>query len=75
MDNLEPMLLWVPGQQESPEETDDLIQKVTLANDAVLDFADGIITLDDTYQRIEHYGADVDKYRENLIEIVRISSA
>ena len=71
MDNIEPLLLWVPVNQESSEKTDDLIQKVTLANDAVLDFSEGIITLDDTFQIIEHYGADVDDYRENLADIAR----
>ncbi len=72
MDNLESMLLWIPVNQESPEETDELIQKVTLANDAVLDFSEGIISLDDTFQAVEYYGADIDNYRENLVESIRI---
>jgi hypothetical protein len=71
MNDVEPLLLWVPVNQQEPEETDDLIQKVTLANNAVLDFSEGIISLDDTFQIIEHYGADVDDYRENLAEIAR----
>lgn len=72
MDNLEPLLLWVPGNQESIEERHELIEKVTLANDAILDFSEDLITLDDAFQAIEHYGASVDDYRENLAETIRI---
>ncbi|MBE9191404.1 hypothetical protein IQ230_13820 [Gloeocapsopsis crepidinum LEGE 06123] len=66
MDLKESMLLWIPVGQESQDENNDLIQKVTQANGAVLDFCDGIISLDETFQIAEYYGADVDDYREIL---------
>lgn len=75
MSNIEPLLLWVPVNQEFIEETDELIQKVTLANDAVLDFTEGIITLDDTFQVIEHYGADVDEYQKIIDGNLRVLGA
>lgn len=68
MDLQESMLLWIPGQQESIDESDDLTRKVTAANGAVLDFCDRLITLDDLFQTIEYYGASVDDYRINFAE-------
>lgn len=74
--NIEPMLLWVPVYSEMPEEeADDLILKVSLANDAILDFSEGIITLDETFQTIEQFGANIDEYRDNLAETIRIMGA
>jgi hypothetical protein len=70
--NIELMLLWVPLYPGALEETDDLIEKVTSANDAILEFSEGIITLDDTFQIIEHYGADVDEYREIIDNNLRV---
>lgn len=72
----ESMLLWVPIHPEIvEEETNDLIQKVTAANNAVLNFAEGIITLEDTFQVIEHYGANIDEYRNILDENLRVFGA
>lgn len=68
----ESMLLWIPTNSESLEESDNLNRLVTAANGAVLDFVDYIISLDDMLQSIEYYGADVDEYLENLTETVRI---
>lgn len=63
------MLLWLPNTSElEPEETRDLIQKVTLANGAILDFCDGEVPFDDTLEIIEFYGADVDEYRSSIAE-------
>lgn len=77
MDNVtEPFLLWVPVHEEIPEEEiDNLIQKATLANNAVLDFAEGIITLDNTFQIIEHYGTDIDEYQTIIDENMRTLGA
>lgn len=66
----ESMLLWIPGNSESIEESDDLNAKVTAANGAVLDFCDGDIPLDVLLQVIEHYGGNVDNYRADLLESI-----
>jgi len=66
MDLKESMLLWIPGQQESTEESNDLIEKVTESNRAILDFLDSEISFDDMLQIIEYYGASVDDYRSTL---------
>ena len=66
----ESMLLWIPGLQESVEESDDLNQKVTAANGAVLDYWDGLMQLDELLQVIEFYGGSVDNYRSNLLDTI-----
>lgn len=68
----ESLLLWIPADSESEAESTELNKSVTAANGAVIDFCDGIISLDDTLQCIEYYGADVDEYLEDLGETVRI---
>ena len=66
MDLKESMLLWIPGIQESTEETSDLIVKVTEANRAVIDFLDAEISFDDMLEIVDYYGANVDDYRATL---------
>lgn len=72
MDLQKSMLLWIPGQQESIEESDDLNAKVTAANGAVIDFCDRLITLDDLFQTIDYYGASVDEYRLDLSDTLSL---
>ncbi len=59
----ESMLLWLPASMldEQP-----LIEEVTAANGAILDFLDGELSFADTLETIEFYGADVDEYRTEL---------
>lgn len=64
------MLLWLPAS--SCDEDDSLIEKVTLANGAILDFCDGEINLADTLETIEYYGANVDEYRSGLALEVKL---
>lgn len=71
MDLKESMLLWIPGQQESTEETNELITKVTESNRAVINFIDSEISFDDMLQIIDYYGASVDDYRLILDENFR----
>lgn len=66
----ESMLLWIPIVRECPEESDDLIQQVTTANGAVIDFCDGYLSLDETLQVISDCDADVDDYIENLARTI-----
>lgn len=76
MSNLEnSMLLWIPANCSSEEESDELNQKVTASNGAILDFCDCLISLDEMLQSIEYYGADVDDYLEDLAETVRLFGA
>lgn len=65
------MLLWIPNSQECPQESDELIQQVTAANGAVMDFCDGIITLETTLEIVSDCGADVDRYIADLDESIR----
>ena len=66
VDLQESMLLWIPVDPESPQESDELISDVTAANGAVLDFCDGIITLDQTLEIVDDCGADIDRYLADL---------
>lgn len=75
MDLHEAMLLWIPNTPESPEESDDLIQLVTLANGAVLDFCDNVARLEETLEIIFDCGADVDEYLAVLDDLIRASGA
>jgi len=63
----ESMLLWLPITIAREE----LIEQVTAANGAILDFCNGDQSLDDTLEIIEHYGANVDAYRHSLAEDLR----
>lgn len=65
----ESMLLWISVNSES-DELDDELQFVTASNGAVIDFCDGLISLDDMFGAIEYYGADVDDYIEDLAQTV-----
>ena len=67
------MLLWIPTSLIN--EDDSLIEKVNLANGAILDFCDGESSLSDTLETIEYYGADVDEYRVGLAQDLRILGA
>lgn len=67
----ESMLLWLPTTIAREE----LIEQVTAANGAILDFCAGDQSLDDTLQIIEHYGANVDAYRQSLAEDLRCLGA
>lgn len=67
----EPMQLWIPARPESTEESIQLIQSNTLANDAVMSFCDGKISLDTTLEMLEQHGVDIDQYRDALVEAVR----
>lgn len=67
----ESMLLWISVNSES-DELDDELQFVTASNGAVIDFCDGLISLDDMFQAVEYYGADVDDYIEDLVETVNM---
>lgn len=69
------MLLWIPGAQETEEESNELIAKVTAANGAVLDFCAGDLALDDCLQIVEHCGADVDRYIADLAETLTFVEA
>lgn len=71
----ESMLLWIPADSESKEESDELNKNVTASNGAVLDFCDGLISLDDMFQTVEYYGADIDDYIEDLAETVNMFGA
>ncbi len=70
VDLQESMLLWVPVSRECPEESDELIQQVTIANGAVMDFCDGIITLEDAFDVIHDNGADIDAYIADLAQTI-----
>lgn len=70
MDLQESMLLWIPGSQDSLDESDDLNQKVTAANKAVLDFCDLEISFDELLQIIGHYGGSIDNYRACIEESI-----
>lgn len=72
MDIQKSMLLWIPSDSESIEESDDLNAKVTAANGAVIDFCDRLITLDDLFQTVEYYEADVDEYRALLSDTLSL---
>lgn len=65
------MQLWIPVNQESSEESIQLIQNNTLANDAVMSFCEGEISLDTTLEMLEQYEVDIDEYRDVLVEAVR----
>ena len=60
----ESMLLWLPSSMLT--EQPSLIEEVTAANGAILDFLDGELSFADTLETIECYGADVDQYRAEL---------
>ena len=68
----ESMLLWLAVNSESESESDEELRLVTASNGAVLDFCDGLISLDDMFQAIEYYGADIDNYIEDLVETVNV---
>lgn len=70
MDLQESMLLWVPVNRECPQESDELIENVQIANGAVMDFCDGLLELDETLQIIESVDADVDDYLANLARTI-----
>ncbi|WP_009632444.1 hypothetical protein [Synechocystis sp. PCC 7509] len=61
----ESMLLWLPSSMSFEE---SLIEEVTAANGAIIDFCDGELSFADTLEAIEYYGADVDEYRAGLAE-------
>ncbi len=65
----ESMLLWLPSSML--DEQPLLIEEVTAANGAILDFCDGELSFQDTLEAIEYYGADVDQYRAGLAEDLR----
>lgn len=69
------MLLWIPNNMESQEESDDLIQLVTVANGAVLDFCDGVSPLEEMLEIIFDCGADVDEYLADLDSSIRAIGA
>lgn len=71
MDLEESMLLWVPVTAECPQESDELIEKVTTANGAVIDFCDGIIGLEYSLEIISDCGANVDRYLAALDSSLR----
>ena len=60
----ESMLLWLPSSMLNEQES--LIEEVTYANGAILDFCDGELSFADTLETIEYYGANVDEYRTVL---------
>ncbi len=60
----ESMLLWLPASML--DEQPLLIEEVTAANGAILDFCDGELSFADTLEAIEYYGANVDQYRAGL---------
>ena len=64
MDLRESMLLWLPSSMLT--EQPSLIEEVTAANGAILDFCDGELSFADTLEAIEYYGANVDQYRAGL---------
>lgn len=64
------MLLWIPTYLI--DEDDSLIEKVTSANGAILDFCDGELSFADTLETIEYYGANVDEYRSGLALEVKL---
>jgi len=66
MDLQDSMFLWIPNFSESQSELDNSIQKVTLANGAILDFCDNVISLEETLEIIFDCGADVDEYLAQL---------
>ena len=66
----ESMLLWLPTSPEA-NQNESLIEKVSLANRAILDFCNGEISLENALEAIEYYGANVDIYRDNLDECLR----
>ncbi|MGL4618343.1 MAG: hypothetical protein ACRCZS_04700 [Chroococcidiopsis sp.] len=70
----ESMLLWLPTSMPNDGKP-SLIEEVTAANGAILDFCDGHQNFDDTLEIIEHYGANVDAYRHSLAEDLRILGA
>lgn len=65
----ESMLLWLPSSML--DEQPLLIEEVTAANGAILDFCDGELSFADTLETIEYYGANVDQYRAGLAEDLR----
>ena len=75
MDLQTSMLLWIPANSDSVEESDDLTSKVTNANGAVLDFCSSLISLDELLQTVEHYGADVDQYITDLADSIQLLGA
>lgn len=62
----ESMLLWLPYSML--DEQPLLIEEVTYANGAILDFCDGELSFADTLEAIEYYGTNVDQYRAGLEE-------
>lgn len=69
MDLRESMLLWLPSSMLT--EQSSLIEEVTAANGAILDFCDGELSFADTLEAIEYYGANVDQYRASLADDLR----
>ncbi len=65
----ESMLLWLPSSML--DEQPLLIEEVTAANGAILDFCDGELSFADTLETIEYYGANVDQYRAVLASDLR----
>lgn len=65
----ESMLLWLPSSML--DEQPLLIEEVTAANGAILDFCDGELSFTDTLEAIEYYGANVDQYRTVLADDLR----
>lgn len=68
----EASLLWIPSSLESQEEWDLRAKQATEANSAVMDFCDGIISLDDCFQIIEATECDIDDYIDNFAENLRM---
>ena len=66
----ESMLLWLPSSMLNEQES--LIEEVTYANGAILDFCDGELSFADTLETIEYYGANVDEYRSGLATDVKL---
>ena len=71
----EALFLWIPNTPKCPEESDALIQLVTVANGAVLDFCDGVSPLEETLEIISDCGADVDEYLADLDSSIRAFGA
>jgi len=66
------MLLWLPASSIALEQEPLLIEQVTAANGAIIDFCDGDQSFGDMLETIEYYGANVDAYRHSLAEDLRL---
>ncbi len=68
---VESMFLWLPTNIETEEESEQLIERVTLANDAVIDFCEGNRTFSDSLEIISACNIDIDNYLDTLSENFR----